>query len=72
MCAGGVQHIVEKVLRRATSLLQTSSQSEVKAESYELPKFQKSNPRQCRDSQGGMYYFDKPPTSKGTQMWIKR
>jgi hypothetical protein len=29
MCEDGVQHTVEKLLRRATSLLQTSSQSKV-------------------------------------------
>jgi hypothetical protein len=28
-CEGKVQHVVEKLLMRATSLLQTSSQSEV-------------------------------------------
>jgi hypothetical protein len=41
-------HTVGKFLRRATSLLQTSSQSEVWAGSYELPKSQESN----RDSFG--------------------
>jgi hypothetical protein len=48
--ADGVQHTVEKILRRATSLLQTAPQSEVWAGSYELPKSQESKPGQFRDS----------------------
>jgi len=54
VCAGGVRHTVGKLLRRATSFLQTSSQSEVWAESYELPKSRKSNPGQFRDSPLGV------------------
>ncbi len=38
VCAGGVKHTVGKLSKRATSLLQTSSQSEVWTRSYELPK----------------------------------
>jgi hypothetical protein len=38
VCADGVRQTVGKLLRRATSLLQTSSQSEVWARSYEFPK----------------------------------
>jgi hypothetical protein len=45
VCASGVQHIIEKLSRRATSFLQTSSQSEVWARSYELPKSRESKPR---------------------------
>jgi hypothetical protein len=50
----GVRHTVGKLLRRATSLLQTSSQSEVWAGSYELPKSRESKPRQFRDSSLGV------------------
>jgi hypothetical protein len=45
-------NIVEKLLRRATSLLCTSSQSEVWAGSYEFPKSRESKPGQFRDSLG--------------------
>jgi len=44
MCAGEVQHTVGKLLRRAIRLLQISSQSEVRAGSYELPKSRESKP----------------------------
>jgi hypothetical protein len=37
-CAGGVRYTVRKLLRRTTSLLQTSSQSKVGARSYECLK----------------------------------
>jgi hypothetical protein len=37
-CAGGVRYTVKKLLRRATSFLQTSSQSKVEIRSYECPK----------------------------------
>jgi hypothetical protein len=50
--AGGVRHAVEKLSRRATSLIQTSSRSEVWARSYELPKSRESKPGQFRDSFG--------------------
>jgi hypothetical protein len=42
MCAGGVRHAVEKLSMRATSLLETSSQSEVWAKSYDPAKWRKS------------------------------
>jgi len=37
-CVGGVKHTIGKLSRKATSLLQTSSQSEVAMKSYERPK----------------------------------
>jgi hypothetical protein len=43
-----------KELEEATTLLQTSSQSEVGARSYELPKSRESKPRQFRDSSLGV------------------
>ncbi len=49
-CAEGVWHSVGKLLRRTTRLLQTSSQFEVWAGSYKLPKSQESKPGQFRDS----------------------
>jgi len=49
VCAGGVQHTVEKLSRRTTSLLETSSQSEVGMRSYECPKSRESKPGQFRD-----------------------
>ncbi len=50
VCAGRVQHIVEKLSRRATSSLENLSQSEVRVRSYERPKSQESKPGQFRDS----------------------
>jgi hypothetical protein len=50
VCSDGVQHTVGKLLRRATSLIQNSSQSEVWAGSYEFPKTRESKPGQFRDS----------------------
>jgi hypothetical protein len=44
VCAGGVQYTVGKLSRRATSLLQTSLQSEVRARSYERPKSREFKP----------------------------
>jgi hypothetical protein len=49
VCAGGVRHTVGKLSRRATSSLQTLSQSEVRARSYEHPKSQESKSRQFRN-----------------------
>jgi len=66
VCASGVQHTVEKLSRRDTSLLQTSSQSEVWAGSYELPKSWESKPRQFRDSSLGV------PGIKAIWMWVQR
>jgi hypothetical protein len=54
VCSDGVRHTVGKLLRKATSLLQTSSQSEVCAGSYELPKSRESKPGQFRDSSLGV------------------
>jgi hypothetical protein len=54
VCADGVRHTVGKLLRRATSLLQTSSQSKVWAGSYEFPKSRESKPGQFRDSSLGV------------------
>jgi len=48
--AGEVQHMVGKLLRKATTLVQTSSRSELGARNYEHPKSQESKPRQFRDS----------------------
>ncbi len=64
--ASGVQHTVGKLLRRATSLLWTLSQSEVWSESYELPKSWESNPRQFRDSFLGV------PRLKAIRMRVQR
>jgi hypothetical protein len=52
--AGGVQHIVEKLSMRATTLLLISSQSEVCTRSYGAPKLQESQLWQFRDSQLGV------------------
>jgi hypothetical protein len=38
LCVGGMQHTIGKLLTRATTLLQTSFQSEVCTQSYEPPK----------------------------------
>jgi hypothetical protein len=54
MCAGKVQHTVGKLSRRPTSLLQTSSQSEVWARSYERSKSRESKPGQFQDSTLGV------------------
>jgi hypothetical protein len=49
-CAPGMQHDVGKLSLRATSLVQTSSRSEVEARSYEVTKSRESKPGQFRDS----------------------
>jgi hypothetical protein len=54
VCAEGVRHIVGKLSRRTTSSLQTLSQSEVGARSYECPKSRESKPGQFRDSTLGV------------------
>jgi hypothetical protein len=54
LCADGVRHTIGKLLRRATSLLETSSQSEVWARSYEFPKSWESKPGQFRVSSLGV------------------
>jgi hypothetical protein len=50
VCAGGVWHTVGKLLRKATSFFQTSSQSKVWSGSYEFSKSRESKPGQFRDS----------------------
>ncbi len=52
--AGGVRHSVGKLLTRATSFFQTSSQSEVWAKSYGLAKWRESKSGQFRDSYLGV------------------
>jgi hypothetical protein len=47
--AKGVRHTTGKLSRRGTSSLQTLSQSEVRARSYEHPKSWESKPGQFRD-----------------------
>jgi len=64
-CAGGVRHTIGKLLRRATSLFQTSSQSKVWAESYELPKSRESNLGQFQDSSLGVLGL------KAIRMWVR-
>jgi hypothetical protein len=54
VCADGVRHTIGKILRRSTSLLQTSSQSEVWVGIYELPKSQESKLGQFQDSSLGV------------------
>jgi hypothetical protein len=53
-CAEGVQQTVGKLLRRATSLLETSFQSEVWVGSYDLPKFREFKLGQSSDSSVGV------------------
>jgi hypothetical protein len=43
MFAAGVQHGVEKLLKKTTTLVQTSLQSDLAVERYELPKSPDSN-----------------------------
>jgi hypothetical protein len=64
VCAGGVRHAVGKLSRKATSFLQSSSQSEVWAKSYELIKSRESKSRQFRDSSLGV------PGQKAIRMWV--
>jgi hypothetical protein len=45
-CADGMRHTIGNFSMRATSLLHTSSQSEVRTKSYELTKAQESKPGQ--------------------------
>jgi hypothetical protein len=49
-----VQHGVGKLSMRATTLVQTSSQSELEVRSYERPKSRESKPGQFRDSTLGV------------------
>ncbi len=66
VCAEGARDTVGKLLRRATRLLQTSSQFEVWVGSYELPKSREFKPRQFRDSSLGV------PGIKAIWMWVWR
>jgi hypothetical protein len=52
--ASGMPHIIEKVLTRATTLLQTSSQSEICTQSYGPSKSQKSQLWEFQDSRLGV------------------
>jgi len=63
MRADSVRHIVEKLSIRATTLLETSSQSKVCMQSYGAPKLQESQPWQFRDSHLGV------PGQKTIWMW---
>jgi hypothetical protein len=58
---GRVRHTVGKLSRRDTSLLQTSSRSEVEARSYECPKSWESKPGQFQDSPGTKGHLDVAP-----------
>jgi hypothetical protein len=66
-CVGGVQHGVEKLLKRATRLVWSSSRSKIKARSCDGPKSRKSKPRQFRDSFGTPLWEsqDKEPFGRG-------
>jgi len=64
--AGGVRYTIEKLSRRATSLLQTSSQSRVWVKSYDLAKSQESKLGQFRDSSLGV------PRQRPIRMWVPR
>jgi hypothetical protein len=54
VCEDGVQHTIEKILSKATRFFETSSQSEVWAGSYELPKSWESKSGQFRDCSLGV------------------
>jgi len=54
MRSGEVRHIIGKLSRKTTNLLQTSSQSEVWAKSYDLTKSRESKPEQLRNSSLGI------------------
>jgi hypothetical protein len=54
LAVGVVRHIVEKLLTRATTLLETTSQSKICSQSYGAPKLQKSQLAQFRDSHSGV------------------
>jgi len=58
------QHTIRKLSTRATSLLQTSSQSKVWAKIYELTKSWESKPGQFRDSSLRV------PGQKAIWMWV--
>jgi len=54
LLVGGVRHTVGKLSMRATTLLQTTSQFEVCAQSYGAPKSQESHLARFRDSHSGV------------------
>jgi hypothetical protein len=64
-CDGDVRHGVEKLSRRVTRLVQTSSQSDVAARSYDGPKSQESKLGQFRDFTLGV------PGQKATWAWAQ-
>jgi hypothetical protein len=64
-CDAGVRHGVEKLSRRATRLVQTSSRSEVRARSYDGPKSQESKLGQFRDFTLGV------PGQRATWVWAR-
>jgi len=52
VCAGGMQHTIGKLSRRATTLLETSLRIEVGARSYGRPNSRESKPGQFWDHFG--------------------
>jgi len=54
MCADSVRHTIRKLSMRATSLIQTSSQSKVWTKSYEFTKSRESKSKQFQDSSLGV------------------
>ncbi len=65
VCAGGVQHTIEKLSRRATSSLQTLSQLKVEARSYERPKSRESKSGQFQHSTLGV------PGQRAIWVWVR-
>ncbi len=80
LVAGGVQHIVGKLLMRATTLLQAALQSEVCSQSYGALKSQESQLAGFRDSHSGVprkrAIWMQPPwraaeyTIRGGRWWL--
>jgi len=66
MRAGGMRYILEKLSRKTTSLLWTSSQLEVWTKSYDFAKSQESKPGQFQDFSLGV------PRQKAIRMWVLR
>jgi hypothetical protein len=63
-CRGNATRLVGKLSMRVTTLLQTSSQLEVLAKSYNPAKWWESKPWQFWDSSLGV------PGQKGIRMWV--
>jgi len=61
-----MRHTIEKLSRRVTTLVQTSSRSEFGVKSYERPKSRESKPGQFRDSTLGV------PGKKTIWMQVRR